>query len=130
MLSRGQPLFAGVDALFSCTHQANCLPQTPHHAASTMAPHDRMAAGSPHSSAQQGEQFQAELLMTLTCKPHKYSEQQKHTAPAIRGGPPLPLTSTGWKMRSTASTTRMPVTSQVLSTDARAPSTSTRWYLR
>ena len=41
----------------------------------------------------------------------------------------LPSTSTGLKMRWMASTTRMPVTSQVLSTDARAPSTSILWYL-
>jgi len=41
----------------------------------------------------------------------------------------LPLTGTGLMTRLTASYTRMPVTNQMVSTDARAPSTSTRWYL-
>lgn len=44
-------------------------------------------------------------------------------------GLPLPLTGEGLMMRLTASYRRMPVTSQVLSTDASAPSTSMRWYL-
>ena len=43
--------------------------------------------------------------------------------------PPLPSTGEGWRMRLIASYSRMPVTSQVLSTDASAPSTSIRWYL-
>ncbi len=42
----------------------------------------------------------------------------------------MPLTATGLMMRSTASYTSRPVTSHRDSTDANAPSTSTRWYLR
>lgn len=41
----------------------------------------------------------------------------------------FPFTATGCTIRSTASQSRMPVTSHVLRTDTSAPSTSTRWYL-
>jgi len=51
-------------------------------------------------------------------------------APVLPGRARLPSTGTGLRTRSTASTTRMPVTSHVLSTLASAPSTSILWYLR
>lgn len=44
-------------------------------------------------------------------------------------GIPLPLTGDGLMTLLTASYRRMPVTSHVLRTDARAPNTSILWYL-
>ena len=94
-----------------------------HHCAARRLAHVLKAAG-PQSTQQ------ATRAAAVRHRRGCTTVERPGSTPVLPGRARLPSTGTGLRTRSTASTTRMPVTSHVLSTLASAPSTSILWYLR